>query len=74
MADELEGYSHERVMEKTRGIYDMLLRIYELSKREDLPTCRAADRLVLERLRQTTDLKQILGLLDRRTRKGEENV
>ncbi|WP_455565160.1 Leu/Phe/Val dehydrogenase [Kroppenstedtia eburnea] len=67
VADELEGYNHERVMEKTRGIYDMLLRIYELSRREDLPTCRAADRLVLERLQRTTDLKRIFLGLDRRS-------
>ncbi len=66
VADELEGYSYERVMEKTRGIYDMLLRIYELSRKEDLPTCRAADRLVLERLQQATDLKRIFLGLDRR--------
>ncbi|PTX64233.1 leucine dehydrogenase/phenylalanine dehydrogenase [Melghirimyces profundicolus] len=66
VADELQGYHHERVMEKTRGIHDMLLKIYELSREEDLPTCRAADRLVLERLRQVADLKRIFLGFDRR--------
>ncbi|SFS63179.1 Leu/Phe/Val dehydrogenase [Marininema halotolerans] len=60
VADELKGYRHERVMEKTQGIYDMLLKIYRLSKEENLPTCRAADQLVLERLHQVADLKRIL--------------
>ncbi|MDR6226038.1 Leu/Phe/Val dehydrogenase [Desmospora profundinema] len=65
VADELHGYHHDRVMEKTRGIYEMLLKIYQLSRQEDLPTCRAADRLVLERLHQVGDLKRILLGFDR---------
>ncbi|OYD07376.1 Leu/Phe/Val dehydrogenase [Paludifilum halophilum] len=60
VADELNGYHKDRVMEKTRAIYEMLLKIYQLSREEDLPVCRAADRLVLERLRQVADLKRIL--------------
>ncbi|SDX40078.1 leucine dehydrogenase/phenylalanine dehydrogenase [Marininema mesophilum] len=60
VADELKGYRHERVMEKTQEIYDMLLKIYQLSSEKDLPTCRAADQLVLERLHQVADLKRIL--------------
>ncbi|MFC4076273.1 Leu/Phe/Val dehydrogenase [Salinithrix halophila] len=66
VADELSGYHHERVMEKTRSIFDMLLKIYQLSREEDLPTCRAADQLVLERLRQVSDLKRILLGFERR--------
>ncbi|SMO70812.1 Leu/Phe/Val dehydrogenase [Melghirimyces algeriensis] len=63
VADELEGFHHERVMAKTKEIHDMLLRIYEVSQKENIPTCRAADQLVLERLRQVSDLRRIfLGL------------
>jgi len=69
VADELEGFSEERVLAKTKAIYDMLLKIYERSRRENIPTCRAADRLVLERLEQVADLRRIL-LCDPRGAKG----
>src|SRR5690606_9691209 len=68
VADELEGYQPDRVMEKTRGIYDMLLRIYERSQEQRLPTSQAADQLVLERLHHVADLKRIFLGLDRRGR------
>ncbi|WP_244527442.1 Leu/Phe/Val dehydrogenase [Lihuaxuella thermophila] len=60
VADELEGFSEERVLAKTKAIYDMLLQIYELSEKEQIPTCRAADRLVVERLEKVADLRRIL--------------
>ncbi len=60
VADELEGYREERVLAKTRAIYDMVLAIYERSKRENISTCQAADRLVIERLQKVADLRRIL--------------
>ncbi|MCS1351908.1 Glu/Leu/Phe/Val dehydrogenase [Mechercharimyces sp. CAU 1602] len=67
VADELQGYHEERVKEKTDSIYDMLLKIYELSKEKDIPTCLAADQLVLQRLQQVADLRRVLlGFSDRR--------
>lgn len=60
VADELEGPCRERVMEKTRGIYDMLLKIFERSVTDGIPTSQAADLLVLERLNKVADLKRIL--------------
>ncbi|MBN2910526.1 amino acid dehydrogenase [Polycladomyces sp. WAk] len=60
VADELKGYNEERVMAKTRSIYQMLLQIYQLSREEDIPTCRAADRLVVKRLEKVADLRRIL--------------
>lgn len=63
VADELSGYNEERVMAKTRSIYDMLLKIYRLSEEKDIPTYRAADRLVAKRMEQVADLRRIfLGL------------
>lgn len=59
VADELEGFHEERVLAKTKAIYDMLLQIYERSQKENIPTCRAADRLVLERLERVADLRRI---------------
>ncbi len=60
VADELEGFHQERVIAKTKAIYDMLLTIYERSKEEQIATCRAADRLVVERLEKVADLRRIL--------------
>jgi phenylalanine dehydrogenase len=66
VADELNGYREERVLQKTRAIYDMLLQIYRRSREENIPTCRAADRLVVERMRKVADFRQILLGFDRK--------
>ncbi|MFC7394152.1 branched-chain amino acid dehydrogenase [Scopulibacillus cellulosilyticus] len=50
VADELLGYNHERAMKKVEGLYDSLLSIYEISKRDNIPTYKAADRLAEERI------------------------
>ncbi|WP_124728761.1 Leu/Phe/Val dehydrogenase [Staphylospora marina] len=60
VADELEGYNEERVLAKTRAIYEMLLQIYERSRQENIGTHRAADRLVLERLEKVADIRRIM--------------
>lgn len=60
VADELKGYNEERVKAKTRSIYQMLKKIYQFSREEDIPTYRAADRLVVKRLEQVADLRRIL--------------
>lgn len=60
VADEFSGYNEQRVMEKTRSIYNMLLEIYELSKREDIPTRHAADQLVVQRIEKMVDVRRIL--------------
>jgi glutamate dehydrogenase/leucine dehydrogenase len=66
VADELEGYQEERVLAKTKAIYDMLLQIYERSHQENIPTYRAADRIVVERLEKVADLRRILLGFERR--------
>jgi glutamate dehydrogenase/leucine dehydrogenase len=60
VADEVEGYEEKRVLAKTKAIYDMLLTIYERSQEENIPTCRAADQLVMERIEKVADLRRIL--------------
>jgi leucine dehydrogenase/phenylalanine dehydrogenase len=60
VADELEGYQAERVLAKTKAIYDMMLEICERSKRENIPTCRAADRIVVERMESIADLRRMI--------------
>lgn len=59
VADEIDGYCEERALAKTTAIYDILLQIFERSKKENIPTCRAADRIVLERLEKVADVRRI---------------
>lgn len=59
VADEIEGYCEERALAKTSAIYDILLQIFGRSKKENIPTCRAADRIVLERLEKVVDVRRI---------------
>jgi leucine dehydrogenase len=47
---ELHRWPHERSQKKAGEIYDTLLRIFDIAKRERIPTYRAADRLAEERV------------------------
>lgn len=61
VADELHGANHQRVLAKTMSIYDILLKIYDLADKLDLPTSVAANRFVEDRLALVEDLKTIRG-------------
>lgn len=50
VADELYGYNRERALKKVEGIYDNITKVIEISKRDDIPTYLAADRLAEERI------------------------
>lgn len=50
VADELHGYNHERAMKKVEAIYDNVSKVFEISKRDGIPTYAAADRLAEERI------------------------
>jgi leucine dehydrogenase len=47
---ELHRWPHERSKQKAGEIYDTLLRIFDIARRERIPTYRAADRLAEERI------------------------
>lgn len=49
---ELNGWNAERGKRQAAAIYDSLLRIFRLSREEDVPTNEAADRVALERLQE----------------------
>lgn len=51
VADELIGYNRERAMKRVETIYDSLLRVFEISKRDSIPSYVAADRMAEERIR-----------------------
>lgn len=55
---ELEGYSHDRAFEKTKRVYDNILKVYEIAKRDNIGTHTAADRLAEERINTIGRLKQ----------------
>jgi leucine dehydrogenase len=50
VADELNGYNRERALKKVETIYDNISSVIEISKRDNIPTYLAADRLAEERI------------------------
>lgn len=50
VADELVGYNQERAMNKVETIYASLSKVFEISRRDKIPTNLAADRLAEERI------------------------
>ncbi|MDN3449921.1 Leu/Phe/Val dehydrogenase [Planococcus sp. APC 3906] len=50
VADELYGYNNERAMKRVETIYDSITRIFEISKRDGIPSYQAADRMAEERI------------------------
>jgi leucine dehydrogenase len=49
---ELKGWSSEQAMRKAGEIYTTLLRLFELSQEEGIPTYRAADRIAEKRIEE----------------------
>lgn len=54
VADELNGYSQVRAMKKVEGIYDNLADVFKISKRDNIPTYVAADRMAEERIQSVS--------------------
>ncbi|MFB4166415.1 branched-chain amino acid dehydrogenase [Virgibacillus sp. JSM 102003] len=54
VADELNGYNQHRAMKKVETIYDSLTRVFEISKRDNVPTYVAADRMAEERIKSVS--------------------
>lgn len=54
--NELVGYNREVALRMARGIYANMLRVFEISRSQSIPTHRAADRLAEERIAQVKSL------------------
>lgn len=54
---ELEGYSSELALDKTRKVYDNIKKVYELAKRDNVGTHVAAERMAEERIKTIGELK-----------------
>ncbi|MCP3025746.1 branched-chain amino acid dehydrogenase [Halobacillus sp. A5] len=50
VADELHGYNKDRAMKRVETIYDNVSRVFEISRRDNIPTYVAADRMAEERI------------------------
>lgn len=50
VADELNGYNAERATKKIENIYNIIATIIEISKRDGIPTYKAADRMAEQRI------------------------
>ncbi len=57
--NELEGYSQERALKQAEGIYDTILRIFAISKKDKVPTYEASNRLAEERINAISRIKSI---------------
>ncbi len=57
--NELEGYSQERALQQAKGIYDTILKIFAISKRESIPTYEASNRLAEQRIHSISRMKTI---------------
>jgi leucine dehydrogenase len=57
VANELEGYNQERALRQAEGIYDIILKVFEIAKREDIPTHKAADNLALRRIAEIDKIR-----------------
>jgi leucine dehydrogenase len=58
---EIDGYNRERALRMMRTIYYNLGRIFEISKRDGIPTYKAADRMAEERIVTIGKLKLPMG-------------
>lgn len=55
---ELEGYSSDRAFDKTKKVYENLMRVFQLAKQEGIATHVAADRLAEQRIKMIGGLRQ----------------
>lgn len=69
VANEIEGYHRERALKQARGIYGILLRVFEIADKQGIPTYQASNHLAEERIKQIAHLKDIYDIRDTRYRR-----
>ncbi|MYL53592.1 leucine dehydrogenase [Pontibacillus yanchengensis] len=57
VADELYGYNYDRAMKRVEGLYDTCTRVFEIARRDNIPTYMAADRMAEERIEKMRKTK-----------------
>ena len=71
VANEIEGYHRDKAIKEAEGIYNILRRIIERARKENIPTCEASNRLAEHRLEQVAKLKRMHVLSRPRQIRGE---
>ncbi|MDZ7763889.1 MAG: Glu/Leu/Phe/Val dehydrogenase family protein [Melioribacteraceae bacterium] len=59
VANELEGYRQDRAMKQAEGIYDIVQKVFAISKEQNVPTHHASNKLAEERLNQIGGIRKI---------------
>ncbi|WP_339062533.1 Glu/Leu/Phe/Val dehydrogenase [Tepidibacillus marianensis] len=59
VADELNqnGYNRERAMKKVEAVYDNILKVFEISERDRIPSYLAANKMAEERIEQMRSVR-----------------
>jgi len=57
--NELEGYNRERALKQASGIYDIVKKVIEISKRDNVPTEEASRKIAEERIHAISSAKRI---------------
>ncbi len=56
--NELQGYNKSKALKEVKGIYHILQNVFEISKKENIPTNLASNRLAEKRIEQLVNLKR----------------
>ncbi len=59
VANEIEGYRQDRAMKQAEGIYEIVKKIFEISKEQNIPTHVASNKLAEERLAKIGSIRKI---------------
>jgi leucine dehydrogenase len=59
-ADRMQPVSQEESLRRAEGIYDMLVRVFDLALKENIPPYRAARRIAIERIEKVGRVRTIL--------------
>lgn len=57
--EEIKGYNKERAMKRASNIYNACKKVFEISKRDDIPTNQAAKRMAEERIDKIRNVNSI---------------
>ena len=56
--DELQGYNRDRAINRASKIYDNMKKVIEISKRDNIPTYKAADIMAEERIEKVSKVRR----------------
>ncbi len=57
--EEIKGYDEKRAMARAAGVYDNVKKVFEIAKRDGIPSYKAADRMAEERIEKIGNICKI---------------